>query len=143
MTNRNQQKDDPCKVRWRELGFYFDFDHDTQEQCIFGDQKGLEAFVAEIRSYAISPFNTEHNHDHLGPYMNLELRTATPAALGEGLIQGLPEDFLKLALEVESKIQIVKSGESFTSDYYGKSNGVELKFLVQPCGFDPSSLDPY
>lgn len=128
---------------WRELGFYFEYDDKAQEICIFADEKGFREFIEVIRSYGTDPNTEEVGHDHLGPYYNLTLQTSTTALCGPDFIQGMHEDFLKLASEVESKLGKLKTGESFISEHFERTGSVTLRFIQQQPEFDPSTLDSH
>lgn len=129
-------------IAWRKLGYFYIFDQDSNEQCIFGDRAGIRAFISELRSYGNSKFFQHLGaHDHIGPYMYLELRTSDCAGIHEGLIQGLPEDFLKLAVLIESELAVLDASNTIIIEHFGANNSVPLKLSVKPDGFDPASMD--
>lgn len=138
----NVRKEEISARRWKELGFYYEFDESTKAECIYADRKGVSAFIEELRSYGNSKYFTEVGaHDHLGPYMALELRTCSCAGFEANLIHGLPDDFKRLAEEIERRMELVEVGGFLRLDNFGSESEVSLKIVLQPNGFDPSSMD--
>lgn len=133
----------PSSAAWRKLGFFYDFDEESNVQRIFGDKTGIRAFIAELVSYGNSKYHQHIGaHDHLGPYMYLELRTCSCTGIDEGLIHGMPKDFLTLADLIEKELSTHSSTTIVIKDF-GTTNSIPLCITVSPDGFDPSSMDRF
>lgn len=140
----NTTEEDPSAQAWRKLGFYFEFDQESKSQRIFGDNNGINRFLNELRSYGNSSyFQHLGAHDHLGPYMCLELRTCECRGIEEGLIHGTPSDFVKLAKLIEEELLALDPPDTIRISSFGSVYSVPLVISVMPDGFDPSSLDKF
>jgi hypothetical protein len=128
---------------WRELGFYYFFNHDSARWILSGSKFGLQKFAHLVSSYASDPRNEGlSEHEHIGPYMYLEIMTWSEAKITSHAIAGtLPELFrlAKLISEAASNSQV---GDQITIDSeYSNINEATLVLEVQADDFDPASAD--
>lgn len=55
------------------------------------------------------------------------------------MIGGSQEDLLKLANEVDKKIELTEPGDFFIAEHFQSPTNVILRFFLQPSDFDPGS----
>jgi hypothetical protein len=129
---------------WRELGFYYDFDEVTALWRLIGSRNGLLHFRDLLLAYANDPKHSSlSEHEHLGPYFYLTIRTwKEPAITPDGII-GTLTDIQRFAQLFEEQLQGISIGDIFMLDTeYAARNTAVLRCELQADGFDPASADP-
>lgn len=127
---------------WRELGFYFDYEESSKTHNIHGDRTGLSKFSKLLLDYTSNPSNAEPSeHDHIGPYMSLDIRTGKALKIRENCIEGTLDDLRMLSRFLEDQLSHSDSGQSFSFRNEDDASSSLLCFHLHPNGFDSSSLD--
>ena len=129
---------------WRELGFHYRKDNQSQEWQLTGSRAGLMNFVRLLREYAAHPGNDRlGEHDHYGPYSYLEIMTWSEAGFDDHSIHGSLADLAQLAELVEQAIESSSPGQiARIQDEYSPSSPYSLVLDVREDDFDPASADP-
>lgn len=142
MLNKKEAIEAATRDEWRELGFYFDYDESSKTLNIHGDRTGLTKFSSLLLAYTSNPSNAElSEHDHMGPYMSLEIRTGKALKIHESCIEGTIDDFRMLSQFLEDQLSHSDSGQSFSFRNEDDASSSLLCFHLHPNGFDASSLD--
>jgi hypothetical protein len=112
-----------ARREWRELGFYYYQDNNSKEWLLRGSRGGLMRFADLLRQYVGDPRNRKlSEHDHLGPYMYLEIGTWNRPEITEHWIAGTLDDLNR--------------------HDYAPDSPYELVLEVCDDGFDPAKADP-
>ena len=139
---RRQQAIEDTRNEWRALGFYYD--KDDRKWSFIGDKAGLLRFVQLLLDYANDPANEGlSEHKHYGPYMYLEIMTASERSIDGHAISGRLKDLNCLASIIEKTLTNCKPRDKFAiGAEYTPEAKLDLEFQVKEDGFDPSSIDP-
>jgi hypothetical protein len=144
MSNRRAKVDDVLRQKWRELGFFYDYDE--QQACwrLVGSRAGLLKFCDLLQAYADNPKNDQPSeHDHYGPYLYLEVMTWHEPQITDHAIAGPLTELRRLAALCRDKLAHVKPGHIVVMDReYSASNTARLQFEAQADHFDPAGADP-
>jgi hypothetical protein len=129
---------------WRRLGFYYDRDDSSNSWKIIGSRKGLRAFRDILVAYvAAHDANCDSDHEHYGPYMYLEVRTAESASITKHTIQGALADLDRLAKLVEESVSGMKPLSTMRiQDEFAPGSPYALVLEMRDDDFDPASADP-
>jgi hypothetical protein len=128
---------------WRELEFFYDRDDAAKQWMIIGSREGLLKFANIISAYSRNPRNQQvSEHDHLGPYMYLEIGTWKQPIINEHWIAGTLDDLSRLATLIARRVSQAKEGDTFgvRSDF-APGEPYELFLRLESDGFDPASAD--
>jgi hypothetical protein len=138
-----EQMNRMMRERWRELGFYYDFDEALSRWRLVGSRSGLLKFRDILNGYADDPRNDKiSEHEHYGPYSYLKLMTWAEAEITGDAICGTLPDFRRLAAMIGEKLKASSTGGAFTiGDEYAGGSKATLEFEVREEGFDPASAD--
>ena len=128
---------------WRELGFFCDSDAAAKKRTVVGSRLGLAAFSELLRRYVADPRNAmQSEHEHYGPYMDLELMTWTEAGMDDHAIHGTLRDLERLAKIVETRAAELQPGQQAqVREEYSASSEYALVLDLREDGFDPASMD--
>ncbi len=126
---------------WRELGFWYDCEMSEKRWIFRADRKGIAAFAAEVRRFAMSPEAELGEHTHLGPFSNLRLISAEKREVTWRGIAGRKEDFEELATELERRAQIAAKGPQDLGESGTSGDSYRLVLVVEEEGFDPGAAD--
>jgi hypothetical protein len=97
---------------WRKLGFYYDIDESSKEWLLIGSRFGLRRFSGLLREYSADSRNAKMSeHEHIGPYMDIEVMTWTEAGMDGHAIFGTLKDLRHLAALVDRKIATLEPGQ--------------------------------
>jgi hypothetical protein len=89
----DQRMKERTRAEWRELGFFYDLNHNSKEWLLMGSRAGLLRFSELLRAYATNPHREgTSEHDHYGPYMYLKVMTWPHAGIDANTIHGSLED---------------------------------------------------
>lgn len=141
MLSKKEAIEAATRDEWRELGFYFDYEESSKTHNIHGDRIGLTKFSNLLLDYASNPLNAEVGHDHIGPYMSLEIRTGKALKIHESCIEGTINDLRMLSQFLQDQLSDSDSGQSFSFQNEDDASSSLLCFHLHPNGFDSSSLD--
>ena len=132
------------RAEWRELGFFYVLDHSRGRWILRGSARGIEKFASMLRAYAANPRNEMiSEHDHLGPYMYLEVITALEPDISPHGISGSLADLGRFAEIIEQGVASTKMGESFAVQHdYAPKAECSLEVAVEAEDFDPPTADP-
>jgi hypothetical protein len=139
--------EDELKARiredWRELGFFYNCDDAAKEWLIVGSRLGLAAFSLLLREYVADPSNAmQSEHEHYGPYMDLEVMTWTDAGMDGHSIHGSLLDLERLAELVDARAAVLQPGERVRiREEYSATSEYGLVLALREDSFDPASLD--
>jgi hypothetical protein len=63
-------------TEWRELGYFYDFDPNSNSWIIRGSRNGIQKLIDQLKAFAKNPkFAEKSEHEHFGPYMYLKVMT--------------------------------------------------------------------
>ena len=100
------------RSEWRDLGFHVDLDTQRKLYTITGSKEGVIKFACLLESYVANPVNAMiSEHDHYGPYFELEVMTWHKAGMDYHSIHGTLDDLLRLAIMVREILQDVCEGD--------------------------------
>src|SRR5271170_5701163 len=128
MSSRRQKTMEDTRDDWRKLGFYYD--KDDSKWLFVGDKKGLQQIVQLLRDYASDLSNEGlSEHQHYGPYMYLEIMTATERQIDKHAISGTLNDLKYLADIIDKKLASCKPNDKFAigSEYVADAK-LDLEF---------------
>jgi hypothetical protein len=141
----NQAMWSHVRDEWRELGFFYDSDHDGREWTVRGSRSGLKEFTRLLRAYAAHPGNEgQSEHEHYGPYMYLKVMTWHEFGLNRDGIRGSIADIGRLAEVIDTQVAGKQPGERIRINIdEGFTHNLEyaLTLRVEPDDFDPASAD--
>jgi hypothetical protein len=128
---------------WRELGFFYDRDDGTKEWRIRGSRAGLFGFARILLEYSKNPRRQQlSEHDHLGPYMYLEIGTWNARVIDDHWIAGTLEDLNALSTLITQGISEAMPGDVIRLRHaYSPSSPYELRLEVCGDEFDPATAD--
>jgi len=134
---------EPTRQEWQELGFFYDRDDSAKEWLIVGSRAGLLRFADLLRRYAANPRNEmKSEHEHYGPYMDLEIMTWTEAGMDDHAIHGSVRDLIRLASLIEGKVATLQSGErARIREEFSPRALYSLVLDLRGDSFDPASAD--
>jgi hypothetical protein len=134
---------DATRADWRELGFFYDVDHECRQWRLVGSRRGLLGFAQLLDRYVADPANRlESEHEHYGPYMYLEVMTAKTPGIDGHSIHGTLADLTRLASITRTRISDTQPGQSVViKDDYAVEAQYSLVLQLRPGDFDPSSAD--
>ena len=140
----SEQTNQATRAKWRDLGFYYDFDPSQACWRFVGSQHGLRHFRDLLIAYTHNPQHQQlSEHEHYGPYFYLTVRTGNAPAIASDGIVGTLDDLRRLAHLVDEKLHTTLIGGLFTIDgEYASHNLAILQCEVQADAFDPASADP-
>ena len=126
-----------------KLGFYYEFDEGNCQWLLIGSKSGLQNLSRIVDEYASNPRNDlVSEHEHLGPYMYLELMTWTEPRITAHAIEGRLVDLKQLSLLIDDALSKAQPGDQITIDsQYSSSNEATLKLQVRADDFDPAIED--
>ncbi len=132
------------RSEWRELGFFYEFQLETNAWRLVGSKGGLLGFAKLIRRYIESPRNHAlSEHEHFGPYMYLKVCTWKEAEINSHSIAGTISDLKRLADLIEQALWGATPGESREiATKYEPSSPCRLILEVREDSFDPATADP-
>jgi hypothetical protein len=128
---------------WRELGFFYKFDHSRSFWHLVGSKAGLQKFARLVDEYACNPQNDLiSEHEHFGPYMYLEVMTWTEPRITSHAIEGTLKDLERLSLLIEDSLSEAQPGDQVTiGAEYSTYMEASLVLEVRTDDFDPASED--
>jgi hypothetical protein len=128
---------------WRELGFFYDRDDLAKEWKLSGSKSGLRSFAATLKRYAEDPRNElVSEHEHLGPYMYLEVGTWASPEITEHWIAGPLPELYKVALAIEAWLDSASVGERISlRSTFAPLSPYEFVLEVHADSFDPATAD--
>jgi hypothetical protein len=128
---------------WRKLGFFYDKDSQLKEWRLVGSRQGLSRLVDILDRYAANPVNkTLSEHEHLGPYMYLEIGTWSEPVITDHWIAGTLGDLSRLAAIIRKFLDTAGTGDALkVRELFSPASDYELILLVREDGFDPASAD--
>ena len=145
MTEEEYRIEQMLKVRWQELGFYYDFDYrlGVNQWRFYGSKKGFNNFVSLFDAYISNPNYADISEENdYGPYSGLKIMTWDKPIITADYIAGTLDDLRRLTQIISDKLDKIQIGETFTIDQdYGIGNTVTTKFFVMADNFDPVSMD--
>jgi hypothetical protein len=138
-----EKVNEATRQEWRELGFFYDRDDGTKEWLIRGSRAGLLEFSRILREYSKNPGRQQlSEHDHLGPYMYLEIGTWSARVIDDHWIAGPPEDFGVLSALIAERLSKAKEGDMLRlREVYAPASPYELRLEVCGDEFDPAAAD--
>lgn len=129
--------------KWRQLGFYYDFDKRTEvnQWRFYGSKQGLRQFSSLVQKYM--DINKEKGeHEHYGPYGYLKIMTTEKPMITEDYIGGTLDDLKKLSLLISQLTDSNDIGTTFNiGKEYSEENTATIRFFIMADNFDPSCLD--
>jgi hypothetical protein len=128
---------------WRELGFFYDRDDDAKAWRIVGTEAGLGTFAKLLRAYASEPkHDVLSEHEHLGPYMYLEIGTWTEPEITDHWIAGPRTALGALAQLIERSIPELRVGGSVSfREAFAPKSAYDLVLELRAEPFDPAKDD--
>jgi hypothetical protein len=128
---------------WRALGFFYDRDDETKEWLIRGSRAGLLGFAHTLLEYSTDPLRQQlSEHDHLGPYMYLEIGTWSARVIDDHWIAGAPEDLSVLSALIAERVAKAREGDVLKlREAYAPASPYELRLEVCGDDFDPATAD--
>ena len=132
------------RQEWRDLGFFYDRDDDAKEWRIAGSKSGLGKLAAAISKFALDPRNHKKSeHDHLGPYMYLEIGCWPEPQITGHWIAGPLSLLEDLAISIREKVAAAHEGSVILlRDSFAPGSPYELRIEVKAEAFDPARADP-
>lgn len=131
------------REQWQELGFYYECRDQERLWYITGSMNGLLHFYTILLNYINKEqYNDISEHEHYGPYMDLEIMTWNKAGINSHSIHGTKNDLKKLADIFLSKLQSSSIGDQFTIKCeYAPDTEYSILVKVRGDNFDPFLLD--
>ena len=121
-------------------------DRDDEQRAwrIVGSKLGLEKFAAAISKFASNPRNDARaEHDHLGPYMYLEIGSWPNPEITDHWIAGPQPALEQLAFQIRAKVERATENDVLSfRKLYAPASPYELLIEVRPETFDPAKEDP-
>jgi hypothetical protein len=138
-----EKVNEATRQEWRELGFFYDRDDETKEWLIRGSRAGLLEFSRVLLEYSKNPRRQQlSEHDHLGPYMYLEIGTSSAPVIDDHWIAGPLEDLGVLSALVTERVSRAKEGDVVRlREAYAPTSPYELRLEVCGDEFDPAAAD--
>jgi hypothetical protein len=140
----SDKTNEATRREWRELGFFYDRDDEEKAWRIVGSKPGLTKFAAAISKFASDSRNeAQAEHDHLGPYMYLEIGLWPKPEITDHWIAGPLSALEQLAAQIRAKVDTANEDEvlPFRASY-APASPYELLLEVRPESFDPAKEDP-
>ncbi len=128
---------------WRQLGFYYDRDDETKTWRVIGSKTGLALFADAISRFASNPKNSGvSEHDHLGPYMYLEIGSWPHPEITDHWIAGPLDRLYELSIRIRERlVQAVPYQIIALRSGYSPGSPYELLLEVREEEFDPATED--
>jgi hypothetical protein len=138
-----EKVNEATRQEWRELGFFYDRDDETKEWLIRGSRAGLFGFARTLREYSKNPRRQQlSEHDHLGPYMYLEIGTWSARVIDDHWIAGTLEDLSVLSALITERVSKAKEGDVLMlREAYAPASPYELRLEARGDEFDPAAAD--
>lgn len=132
------------RKEWRELGFFYDRDDETNTWRLLGSKSGLLKFASSVRAYADRDSSQQiSEHEHFGPYWYLEVGTWHTPEITDHWLAGPPSALAALAETMEHELQGASEGTVIQlRARYSPASPYEFQLEVQVDGFDPAQADP-
>jgi hypothetical protein len=139
----SEATNEATRREWRELGYYYERDDERREWILVGSRASLTGFAQCVRAFASDPKNAGiSEHDHLGPYMYLEIGTWNEPQITDHWIAGPPADMLRLAVLIEHQLASSIVGQCITlRSKFAPGSPYELRMKVKDESFDPAAAD--
>jgi hypothetical protein len=140
---RTEKVNEATRREWRELGFFYERDDETKEWLLRGSRAGLLGFARILLEYSKNPRRQQlSEHDHLGPYMYLEIGTWSARVIDDHWIAGTLEDLSVLSALITERVSTAKEGDAFRfRETYAPVSPYELRLEVCGADFDPATAD--
>jgi hypothetical protein len=137
--------DEATRREWRELGFFYDLDDEARAWRLVGSKAGLARFAAAIATFASDPRNSgPSEHEHLGPYMYLELGSWPKPEITDHWIAGPLAELHELSARISASLKVAKENEVLSfRDLYAPGSPYDLLLEVRSDEFDPAKEDPH
>lgn len=131
------------RSEWRDLGFFYDRDENSQEWLLLGSRFGLGRFSELLRAYVADPrHEMKSEHEHYGPYMYLEVMTWPEAGMDGHAIHGPLNDLGRLAALVDEKVAKLEPRQrARIREEFASTSEYTLVMELRDDSFDPASLD--
>ena len=138
-----EKVNEATRKEWRKLGFFYDRDDQTKEWRICGSRAGLLGFARTLLQYSKNPRRQQlSEHEHLGPYMYLEIGTWGARAIDNHWIAGTLEDLSVLSALITERVSKAKEGDVLRlREAYSPASAYELQLEVWSDEFDPAAAD--
>jgi hypothetical protein len=138
-----EKVNEATRQEWRELGFFYYRDDETEEWLMRGSHAGLLGFARILLEYSKNPRRQQlSEHDHLGPYMYLEIGTASARVIDNHWIAGTLEDLSVLSALITERVSKAKEGDVLRlREVYAPDSPYELRLEVCGDEFDPATAD--
>jgi len=126
---------------WRALGFCYDHNSGGRECRFIGSRAGLLRLADLLREYVSEPSNQPvSEHQHYGPYGNLEVMTWPEPGIDDHAIFGPLPKLAELADLVERHLNGAESGQQIRiREEFAPLAEFTLVLDVRRDGFDPAS----
>lgn len=140
----SERTNEATRREWRELGFFYDRDDDSKKWRIVGARDGIEKFADAVAKFASNPRNRpQSEHDHLGPYMYLEIGSWPKPEITDHWIAGPLDALTQLADHLRAIAVAAKEDETFLlREVVSPDSAYELRVEIRPEPFDPAKEDP-
>ena len=140
----SEKTNQATRREWRELGFFYDRNDDEKEWLLRGSRAGLLRFAQILRDYSENPANRGiSEHDHLGPYMYLEIGTWSEPTITDHWIAGTLDELRRLSTLIQEVVVPAKEGDLLRfRDAYAPNAPYELVLELCADAFDPAVADP-
>jgi hypothetical protein len=132
------------RAEWRELGFFYDRDDAAKRWRLVGSKTGLQRFATALSQFASNPRNERQSeHEHLGPYMYLEIGSWPEPEITEHWIAGPLPALNRLSTEIRSRVPLAREDDVLLfRQSFSPGSPYELSLEVRTEAFDPASEDP-
>jgi hypothetical protein len=133
----SQATNDATRREWRELGFFYDRDDAAKTWRLVGSRSSLLRFRDLLLACAANESNApESEHQHCGPYMNLEIMTWHEAGFDDHSIHGPLSELKRLGEIIEQKLLVTKPGKTILIQ---SEFATKFKANLQPTALTRSS----
>lgn len=139
----NMDLKEDTRLEWRELGFFYERDDDLKEWRLSGSRAGLLGFARILLNYSRNRRRQQlSEHEHLGPYLYLEIGTWNERVIDGHWIAGTLEDLNVLSFLVTQEVSAAKPGDVLRlRNAYAPGSPYELRLEVCGDDFDPAAAD--
>ena len=137
------EANEATRKEWRNLGFFYDRDDESNSWRIAGTVHGLRKFAGLVRDCALNPKNESlPEHEHFGPYMSLEIGTCSQPEITNHWIASPLEDLSTLASLIESVPIYRRLASAYSPFAFLLPTHYDLIVEVKDDAFDPAREDP-
>lgn len=128
---------------WRTLGYFYDRDDSSRAWRISGSRSGLLGFARSVNAFASDPSNdSQAEHEHFGPYWDLEIGTWPEPEITEHWIAGPLPELARLAALIEQQVAAAPVGTVLRfREAFSPGAPYELELAVETDDFDPAVAD--